>query len=124
MYPIRCAVNDLKLTVSQKKVIKRVNRYLNYDQRPKSRASSPDEQRDCPQVLPSDTETAKSGDADSAVKLPESLSIPKSEVTPVSRGEDKSMGTCSSGDLPKKSPKPGLGHYSSSAIYRFITIGL
>jgi hypothetical protein len=45
MYPIRCAVKNLRLSKSQKKVIKRVNQYLSYDQRPKEKSSGPDDDR-------------------------------------------------------------------------------
>jgi hypothetical protein len=45
MYPIRCAVKNLRLSKSQKKVIKRVNQYLSYDQRPKQTSSRPEDDR-------------------------------------------------------------------------------
>ena len=40
MYPIRCAVANLRLTKSQKKVIKQVNQYLSYDRRHVDEAST------------------------------------------------------------------------------------
>ena len=41
-YPIRCDVASLRLTKSQKKVIKRVNRYLSYGERQTVTSSEPE----------------------------------------------------------------------------------
>jgi len=41
-YPIRCDVASLRLTKSQKKVIKRVNRYLSYGERQAVTSSEPE----------------------------------------------------------------------------------
>jgi len=41
-YPIRCEVSSLRLTKSQKKVIKRVNRYLSHGERVAEMSAEPE----------------------------------------------------------------------------------
>lgn len=57
-YTIRCAARQLKLTKSQKKTVKKVNKYLNYDIRPhiseKDTLTSDHEHKDLSDISPPD----------------------------------------------------------------------
>ena len=96
MYPIRCDVANFHLSASQKKVIKRVNRYLNYDQR--LAKDGDDTEHDRPAV----PEAAQSVNVRSDEIGDEAV-----VATCHNTIDDQSVASKNSGASTKRLPKPG-----------------
>jgi len=103
MYPIRCAVANLRLTKSQKKVIKQVNQYLSYDQRHTKEAST----AQCDDDRGHSFETFTSGSKDAKRRI--TAAETSHDETAVDELSVKSKSTEATRNL----PKPGGNFFHS-----------
>lgn len=108
-YPIRCEVANLQLTKSQKKVIKRVNRYLSYGQ---CQSTSSEPERHGYEELPAAAAAAAGCQLIDNMKLQETLTSACKDTSATVAGPSglQSTQTVSSTACKskRKTPKPGL----------------
>jgi len=116
-YPIRCDVANLRLTKSQKKVIKRVNRYLSYGECQEVTSSEPERhgrEEAAPAAAAAGCRVMKDD-----VKLQGALSSPRSasgSADAVPSGSQSTVTVSSPGSEKKvthRTPKPGAYWLSS-----------